>query len=422
MLSDSGTIAEESTLLGFPAVTLRDSIERPEALDTGGIVMTGLDARDIVAAVEVAMRTPRDDGPGRLTPDDYLIDNTSERTVNFILSTARRHHLWSGIRARWEASTAASAPSQTTRRALAVWLLGGGVTLSIAANAVSIRTTIGDRVTYGVLVLIAISVIVWGLLRNPAPFQRPPPPPPAAGSSGRCESLQAPVRNGVSAMAVVTDAVIALTPGLLFFALAYWRPQRATVTQVLVAVALAATVAEMIGWALCVSLTSLVPPTAGRCAVRDHGRHSFQVRAHILRARLVAGVLVVIQAVLIVASRSRTPLVAWGVTGVVILFLQERDLRNRILRVSGAAAGVVLLVGMIFGPSRTGNIAQDFARLTRLEQFATGQQDTSLESRLAEASDVRRTMAIEGGPLTQLVGFGHGASYLPHDSLIKPNA
>ncbi len=98
VLSDSGTIAEESTLLGFPAVTLRDSIERPEALDTGGIVMTGLDARDIVAAVEVAMRTPRDDGPGRLTPDDYLIDNTSERTVNFILSTARRHHLWSGIR------------------------------------------------------------------------------------------------------------------------------------------------------------------------------------------------------------------------------------------------------------------------------------------------------------------------------------
>jgi UDP-N-acetylglucosamine 2-epimerase len=42
-LSDSGTIAEESTLLGFPAMTLRDSIERPEALDTGGIIMTGLD-------------------------------------------------------------------------------------------------------------------------------------------------------------------------------------------------------------------------------------------------------------------------------------------------------------------------------------------------------------------------------------------
>ena len=44
VLSDSGTISEESSLLDFPAVTLRDSIERPEALDTASILMTGLDA------------------------------------------------------------------------------------------------------------------------------------------------------------------------------------------------------------------------------------------------------------------------------------------------------------------------------------------------------------------------------------------
>ena len=98
-LSDSGTIAEESTLLGFPAVTLRDSIERPEALDTGGILMTGLNADDVLASVGVAMgATHNRDGVGALTPDDYLIDNTSERTVNFIMSTARRHHAWAGIR------------------------------------------------------------------------------------------------------------------------------------------------------------------------------------------------------------------------------------------------------------------------------------------------------------------------------------
>jgi len=99
VLSDSGTIAEESTILGFRAITLRDSIERPEALDSGGIIMTGLDAHDVVEAVVVAMANkPAEHGVSTVTPNDYLIDNTSVRAVNFILSTARRHKSWAGLR------------------------------------------------------------------------------------------------------------------------------------------------------------------------------------------------------------------------------------------------------------------------------------------------------------------------------------
>lgn len=99
VLSDSGTIAEESSLMGFPAVTLRDSIERPEALDTGAIIMTGLHADDMVTAVRVALESGYErNGVSDITPEDYLIDNCSQRAVNFILSTAHRHHHWSGIR------------------------------------------------------------------------------------------------------------------------------------------------------------------------------------------------------------------------------------------------------------------------------------------------------------------------------------
>ena len=99
VLSDSGTIAEESTILGFPAITLRDSIERPEALDTSGIIMTGLDAHDVVEAITVALANkPAKNGVSAVTPNDYLIDNTSSRAVNFILSTAHRHKSWAGLR------------------------------------------------------------------------------------------------------------------------------------------------------------------------------------------------------------------------------------------------------------------------------------------------------------------------------------
>jgi UDP-N-acetylglucosamine 2-epimerase (non-hydrolysing) len=115
VLSDSGTIAEESTILGFPAITLRDSIERPEALDTSGIIMTGLDARDVVDAVTVAMASkPSRRGVSAVTPNDYLIDNTSSRAVNFMLSTARRHSTWSGIRN--PETTGSKTPCSTARQ------------------------------------------------------------------------------------------------------------------------------------------------------------------------------------------------------------------------------------------------------------------------------------------------------------------
>ena len=117
VLSDSGTIAEESTILGFPAITLRDSIERPEALETAGIVMTGLDARDVVYAVRAAMQRHRTGaGPdAALVPADYQVTNTSERAVGFIMSTARRHGAWAGIRASAE-RTGAGAPSAGNTR------------------------------------------------------------------------------------------------------------------------------------------------------------------------------------------------------------------------------------------------------------------------------------------------------------------
>jgi UDP-N-acetylglucosamine 2-epimerase len=99
VLSDSGTISEESSILGFPAVTLRDAIERPEAIESGSIVATGLDPGVVLPAV--ALATAQWAGGERPpVPTDYQITNCSQRVVNIIRSTAHVYHQWAGIRRR----------------------------------------------------------------------------------------------------------------------------------------------------------------------------------------------------------------------------------------------------------------------------------------------------------------------------------
>ncbi|MDR6904799.1 UDP-N-acetylglucosamine 2-epimerase (non-hydrolyzing) [Agromyces sp. 3263] len=97
VLSDSGTIAEDSSILGFPAITLRDRIERPEALDAGAIITSGVVRDEILGAARMAMELFEEFGPPTL-PRDYHITDTARRVVSFIRSTAGSHHARTGIR------------------------------------------------------------------------------------------------------------------------------------------------------------------------------------------------------------------------------------------------------------------------------------------------------------------------------------
>ncbi|WP_421699525.1 non-hydrolyzing UDP-N-acetylglucosamine 2-epimerase [Ancylobacter sp.] len=100
-ISDSGTIAEEASLLDFPAITPRDAIERPEALDTGAIMVTGLSRAAILRGVEVATRlfaARAEQGLACPIPEDYAVTNTSERVASLILGTAPLSNGWDGIR------------------------------------------------------------------------------------------------------------------------------------------------------------------------------------------------------------------------------------------------------------------------------------------------------------------------------------
>jgi UDP-N-acetylglucosamine 2-epimerase (non-hydrolysing) len=84
-LSDSGTITEESSILSFPAITVREAHERPEGMDEGAVIMSGLAPTRILQAVEMTVAQFKSLGPCRL-PADYAADQVSWKVAKIILS------------------------------------------------------------------------------------------------------------------------------------------------------------------------------------------------------------------------------------------------------------------------------------------------------------------------------------------------
>lgn len=86
VISDSGTITEESSILSFPAITIRQAHERPEGMDEGTLIMSGLEANGVLKAIEVTMaHFAQSERPFRILPD-YDTGNVSRKVLKIILS------------------------------------------------------------------------------------------------------------------------------------------------------------------------------------------------------------------------------------------------------------------------------------------------------------------------------------------------
>jgi hypothetical protein len=309
-------------------------------------------------------------------------------------------------------------------------LLTLALCLAVVVKATSIETTAVTRLAFG-LVFLVVVLTVLGAVGAKRPVRGLNGPLLWLSLLMVLEAIQIPATMlsrdrgaRIDLPSALTDLTVMLLPGLLAIAIASWNVTRERLFTIMCLVGAAGFAGTGIVWLTTPHGTRFEAPSVLAIAVAwtwalfpsEHPRS--YARWH--RARLAGWLMVVLLVPIAISSGSRTALGVWVLVCIVTLALSVKNPRVVIGGIATAAVALVLLT-LPEVQSAIQSAGPEIARQARLATFQSGQQDVSLEARAIEVHDALRTMHMEGDLLTNAVGFGHGATYVPTTDLIAVN-
>lgn len=323
-------------------------------------------------------------------------------------------------------SLAAPKTRQTTRRGLRPMLVVMLViSLYILLNASSIQNSLPAQAAFGLLIAVITSSIIIGLLHR----RRIPHVGFALGFWGLimvAQILQYPLSPNALSQHAFSDLAIMLVPIGLAVVIGMWAQSRDELMKLMIVVVASATVGAVIAWVTSSGLQRFESPSilaiVGSWVLATLPYSGLSISAGAARRlRVVALAVVIILLPVILASRSRTALGVWVLAGLVCFVLP--GMRRRPRSIAMILAAIVCAVAFLTMADRlvANGLPAQLVAQARLEALISRSGDASSESRIAEVADVVSTMQVEGSALDTLLGFGHGASYLPNRSYIAPN-